>query len=309
MTLAGHPALLAIALGLTVVLAGCPGFGRRDTAGPTSVPTQASQEPSGHHPTATRADRFTVQSGSTPSATGCRIETTRFRPRHPRTQVPVILAHGFLRDQRRMAGLAQALAETGIPALTLNLCNSRPWNGRHVQNGLDMIAVARDLGATQVVYGGFSAGALAALVAGRLDPHALGVLVLDLVDTQGIGVGMARALNKPLIGLAGDPAGCNARNNGRAVFAVSLKGHVTAIPGASHCDFESPTDWLCESLCGDLDGGAAARRRMIIETSITAVTDLIGLTAPALAPSPTAPAPHLAARGPSYPARPPTLTD
>ena len=178
-----------------------------------------------------------------------------------------------------MAGLARALADQGIPAVTLNFCNARPWDGRHVQNGRDMIQVAHAIGASRVVYAGFSAGGLAALVAGRLDPNALGVLVLDLVDTRGIGVGMARAMDKPLIGLAGDPAACNADNNGRAVFAVSPKARLTPIPGASHCDFESPTDSLCESVCSGVNAGSSARRRAIIDASVAAVSDLLGLAA------------------------------
>jgi hypothetical protein len=267
---------LLAALALTFALVGCPGMGRR--ASGTLLPPKAAS------PLAApgTANGLVIQAGILQSATGCRIETRRFAPRQPRTQTPVILAHGFLRDQRRLEGLAIALAERGIPAVTLNLCNSRPWDGRHVQNGRDMIAVARDLGARQVVYAGFSAGGLAALVAGRLDPTAVGVLALDLVDTQGLGVGMARALDKPLIGLAGEPAGCNAGNNGRAVFAVSPKARLIPVAGASHCDFESPTDWLCETVCTGVDAGSPARRQVIIEQSVAAVSDLLGLprTAP-----------------------------
>jgi pimeloyl-ACP methyl ester carboxylesterase len=197
----------------------------------------------------------------------------------------VILAHGFLRNQGRMAGLARALAYHGIPAVTLNLCNSRPWDGRPIRNGLDMIAVARRIGAKSVVYAGFSAGGLAALVAGRLDRQALGVLTLDLVDNGGIGTGMARALDRPLIGLAGDPAACNARNNGIGVFATAPRARLTPIAGASHCDFESPTDWLCESLCTGVNNGSQGRRQAIIAMSVAAVSDLIGLTGSGLAAS------------------------
>jgi hypothetical protein len=213
------------------------------------------------------------------SSTGCRIDLTRFQPRKPRTEVPVILAHGFLRDQRRLEGLARSLAAQGIPAVTLSLCNSRPWDGRHVQNGRDMMDLARHLGATEVLYGGFSAGALAALVAGRLDPKARGVLTLDLVDRGGIGAGMARGLDKPLIGLTGEPAACNARGNGLSVFAAHPSARVIPVRGASHCDFESPTDWLCEAICAPGAPGTETRRREIVERFVAAAADLLGLDA------------------------------
>jgi hypothetical protein len=32
------------------------------------------------------------------------------------------------------------------------------------------------------------------------------------------------------------------------------------ITGASHCDFEAPTDWMCRLACGDTD---ASRQSMV----------------------------------------------
>ena len=258
------PSLLTIALVAGSTLPGCSGL--RPLAGATA-PHGGS---SGGDLWIT-TERVTLQ-----SQTGCTIGTTRYLPTDPRTRVPVILAHGFLRDQGRMAGLARALAYHGIPAVTLNFCNRRPWDDGAIRNGLDMIAVARRYPAQSVVYAGFSAGGLAALVAGRLDRQALGVLTLDLVDNGGIGIGMARGLDRPLIGLAGDPAPCNARNNGLDIFAIAPKARLIPIAGASHCDFESPTDWLCESVCDGVNG-ARMRRQAIIAASVAAVSDLIGL--------------------------------
>ncbi len=264
-----------------IALAGCSGLGRGDAAGPgTTVGGTAPRL--GY---LAENQGITVGRGSIQSDTGCPIGTTRFEPRRPRTAVPVILAPGFLRDRRHLSGLARALADHGIPAVTLALC-SRPWDGALVRNALAMIAVARRLGARQVVYGGFSAGALAALIAGRLDPHTRGVLTLDLVDQAGLGVGMAHALDQPLLGLAGDPAACNAYSNGLKVFAASPGGRLARIPGAGHCDFESPTDWLCRSVCSGADRGSAARRAAIIEAAVAAVSDLVGLARPGAEPAP-----------------------
>ncbi|MEA3642066.1 MAG: alpha/beta hydrolase, partial [Lamprobacter sp.] len=196
------------------------------------------------------------------------------------TSTLVILAHGFLRSQQRMVGLAEAIAAEGVPVATLDFCNMRFWDGRHQQNGLDMIALARHLGAgADVIYAGFSAGALAALVAARNDPNALGAVTLDLVDAQGIGQQAARNLNKPLIGLAGESTNCNAYDNARELFSATDQARLMRIPGAGHCDFEAPTDALCELLCTDPDQADAKRtaqlREQILSQTLAAIESLI----------------------------------
>jgi len=211
------------------------------------------------------------------SDTGCRIATRLFRPSRPGTDALVVLGPGFLRDQRHMQGLAEALAAVGVPTATLDFCNSRPWEGRPVQNGRDMRRVAERFGARRVVYGGFSAGGLSALAAAWADTDAVGVLALDLVDDRGLGAGLARTLELPLVGLRGDSAPCNAWSNGLAVYGASPDARVTPIPGASHCDFESPTDWLCEAVCGAPDSGSEDRRREIIARALAEVTGLLGI--------------------------------
>jgi pimeloyl-ACP methyl ester carboxylesterase len=176
-----------------------------------------------------------------------------------------------------MSGLAAGLAQSGIPTLTLSFCNSRFWDGRHSMNALDMRRVADFAGARRLVYAGFSAGGLSALVAARNDPRTVGVLTLDLVDEGGLGEEAARGLTVPMVALVGEPAPCNAQNRGLAVSAASPEAQVIPITGARHCDFESPTDWVCETLCARPDQGSEARRRLVIETSVIAVGGMLGL--------------------------------
>jgi len=227
------------------------------------------------------------------SSTGCALHYRLYRPAvtgsAAQASIRVILGHGFLRSQQRMAGLAETIAAAGIPVATLDFCNMRFWDGGHLQNGLDMIALARHLDGVQpVIYVGFSAGALAALVAARNDPHALGVVTLDLVDTQGIGERAARDLDKPLIGLAGEPGACNAKDNARAVFAASSRARLMRIEDAGHCDFEAPTDALCELVCADPDQADASRtaelRASIRHQTLAAILTLIPPSA--IGPSP-----------------------
>lgn len=256
------PGPLTGVLAVTWVLGGCAGPG-----------TLARQGDAGPRSPAVTLDAF-------PSGTGCTVLATRFTPRRARTAVPVVLAPGFMRSRDHLSGLARQLAGLGIPVVTLDPCNGRPWGGRPVQDALDMIRAARRTGARAAVYGGFSAGGLKALIAGRLDPAARGVLTLDLVDHQGLGAGLAPGFDRPLRALAGEPAGCNAQGNGVRVIASAPRGRLTPIPGASHCDFESPTDWLCEALCDSTDSGSAARRRSIASVASAAASDLVGLETP-----------------------------
>jgi len=182
-----------------------------------------------------------------------------------------------MRAKERMDGLATALAEAGIATATVDFCNARLWDGRHAQNGRDMVSLARSLGNRPVVYAGFSAGALAALFAAREDASARGVLALDLVDDRRQGFRTAKELDKPLLGLMGEPSACNAQGNGRPVFSASRLSEAELVDGAGHCDFESPTSWFCELVCGRTAESASLRREIIAST-VSAATRLLAAT-------------------------------
>jgi pimeloyl-ACP methyl ester carboxylesterase len=261
---ARSPLRIAVAAtGLALLLAGCSGLLR--TAGETQGPTAATALPGG----------VTVKTAAIRSSTGCQLDYTLYSPARNGSDALVVLGHGFLRSQERMSDLAAAIAADGVPVATLDYCNMRPWSGRHVQNGRDMIALAQALEARHVVYAGFSAGALAALIAGRDDPRAVGIVALDLVDAEGLGQRAARGLDKPLLGLAGEPTSCNADGNGRRVYAASDRAVVHRVEGAGHCDFEAPTDGLCELLCRDPDAPAPSRRPEIVAAATAAVREML----------------------------------
>ncbi|NEV64033.1 alpha/beta hydrolase [Thiorhodococcus minor] len=205
---------------------------------------------------------------------GCLIHYSRYSSARARPGDVVVVAHGFLRSQARMAGLAQALAASGVTALTLDFCADGRLAGNHFRNGMAMRALARAEGGRRLVYVGFSAGALAALVAGRNDPRSLGVVALDLVDAQGLGVLMAERLQTPLVALVGEPSPCNAGNNGLAVYAATPNAVVRRFPGAGHCAFESETDWLCRLVCPAGTSDPAAAREAIIQATVDAVAGL-----------------------------------
>lgn len=149
-------------------------------------------------------------SGSVSSATGCHLHYRLYLPLDMSSEASirslVVLGHGFLRSQEHMRDLATAIARSGVPVATLDFCNTRLWDGRHFRNGLDMIRVADALEAERRIYAGFSAGALAALVAAHVDSNSLGIVGLDLVDAQGLGKRLAASLRRPIFGVFGDPS-------------------------------------------------------------------------------------------------------
>jgi len=258
----------------------------------------------GERAAAPRADRddYRLEVGNARSLAGCRYDYRVYQPTrldaegdpgvnagvdreaNDSTDAPVtvMLGHGFLRDQDRLVGHARALANAGFRVVTLDFCNMRPWNGHHVRNAADLRALAtRVTGAgSGVVYAGFSAGALAALIAGGDDPATLGVVTLDLVDQDDLARDALATLTAPLIGLEGPPSGCNANGSGRRVFDTRSDAILETLDGASHCEFESPTNRLCEIACGDEDTDRENERlrQDIVRRVVAAVRHLVGAT-------------------------------
>jgi len=229
-------------------------------------------------------EQYRLIEGQATSNHGCQYAFRVFEPKQPQTSTHVVLGHGFLRNQDRLVGMSLALANAGIPVATLDFCNMRPWNGHHVRNAADMRALAARLGTeNNVIYAGFSAGALAAVLAA--DKQTRAVVTFDLVDSDNMAVDAIRLLDIPLLGLQGAPSGCNAHNMGEQVFKAREFAKQGAddtanyerplslsipIPDASHCDFESPTNWLCEAACGDkkTDAQKEDKRQQIISETL-----------------------------------------
>jgi pimeloyl-ACP methyl ester carboxylesterase len=254
-----------------LLLEGCEGrlVKTPDSIGGRPDPTVVRQNPD-----------IAIESGQMRSVTGCLFDYSIYRTPGETAPVAVVLAHGFLRDRGHMDGLARGLSAAGLPTATIDLCNMSPWDGAHRENAADMRMVADRLGVPRPLYAGFSAGGLAALLAADGDPDSIGVLALDLVDQAGMGQRAAAALERPIIGLFGDASGCNADNNGLAVMAVAGQSQVIRVPGATHCDFEAPTDGLCRLVCepgsrSSLE--AVETRKRIIDEAVRAARRLIGL--------------------------------
>ncbi len=182
-----------------------------------------------------------------------------------------ILSHGFTRSRTTLAGHAQALAAAGVLALTPDLpctfdfrCNARALAALVAQlrrGGVFGPPVER------VMLVGFSAGGLSSLLAADA-PGVVGVVGLDPFDrvmsgeTERLGLAAARTLRTEALLLRAPPSRCNAEAVA-APWGAALPRlwRDELIAGASHCDFESPSDWMCRLACGDTDPARQQRVR------------------------------------------------
>jgi dienelactone hydrolase len=167
----------------------------------------------------------------------------------------VILSHGFTRSRRTLAGHAQALADAGVLALTPDLPCTFDFgcNARALAALVGSLRAGGTYGAPveRVMLVGFSAGGLSSLLAADT-PGVVGFVGLDPVDRtmsgegEQLGLAAAGRLRTEALLLRAPPSRCNAE----AVAApwgtvLPALWRDELIAGASHCDFESPTDLVC----------------------------------------------------------------
>lgn len=195
------------------------------------------------------------------SVRGCEIRYRVHRASAPQAGPVVVIAHGFLRNGEFMAGWAEAIAREGATAVTVDLCASAQPDGRHADNGLDLVALRRALRIDDVLYAGVSAGGLAAMIAASRDVDATrGVLLLDPVNAGGQARSAAGRIRAPVAALIAKPQVCNAWRNIDPALEALADATIVRIDGASHCDFEWPTDTFCRVACVST-GGREQRQR------------------------------------------------
>ena len=178
-----------------------------------------------------------------------------YLPENWRGKPLVIVAHGFSRGRRNMAGWGRFLAEQDVIALVPDL----PHFSDHQQNarflvdlvgGLQDVEGLEDWRETRVGLMGFSAGGLATLLAAAELPELDVWIGLDPVDRDELGLTAAPRVSSPAWVLLADPSSCNAQGNAAAWTASLPHAQTVRIQGASHVDGENPTDWLAGWICG-----------------------------------------------------------
>jgi len=188
----------------------------------------------------------------------------------------VVIAHGFTRDRTTMRGHALALAGAGevviVPDLPY-LVDSRD-NARALRDLL-LVVDRGGLGhlPRRYVMIGFSAGGLSALLASDA-PNVAGYIGLDPFDRPShVGLDAARRLQVPAYLLRGPSRACNAYSIAEPwVAALPQLREDRVLHGATHCDFESPTDRLCEFVCGDANPVDQAAVRAFVLKAVAELT-------------------------------------
>ena len=182
-----------------------------------------------------------------------------------------ILSHGFTRSRGTLAGHAKALADAGVLVLTPDLPCTFDFrcNARALAALVSSLRTGGTFGAPveRVMLVGFSAGALSSLLAADT-PGVVGFVGLDPFDrtmpgeVERLGLAAAGRLRTEALLLRAPPSRCNAEAVA-APWASVLPAlwRDELIAGASHCDFESPTDWMCRLACGDADPARQQRVR------------------------------------------------
>ena len=200
-----------------------------------------------------------------------------YRPAGPAQALrgAVILSHGFTRSRRTLGGHASALAASGVLALTPDMPYTFDFR-RNAQGLAELVAWLRaghgsgGVPIERVVLVGFSAGALSSLLAAGA-PGVVGYIGLDAFDRVtgegALGLDFAPRLATEAVLLRAPPSRCNAQSVS-APWARALPRLLSdrVIDSASHCDFESPSDWICHLACGPADADRQAEvRRTLLE--------------------------------------------
>lgn len=193
---------------------------------------------------------YAVETDSgTASLTGCQMGYDVFAPAGLPEAPVVVLAHGFQGNRASMAGWAEHFASWGVRVVTPDLCHASIIDTDHAQNGADLQALVVELSLGPVIYAGYSAGGLAAVVAAAADDTTVALLGLDMVDNADLGAGTAPGITVPAFDVVGEPSQCNTTNNGLAVFGSIAGSRALRVTEADHCDFQNPADFLCGLTC------------------------------------------------------------
>jgi dienelactone hydrolase len=227
---------------------------------------------------AAQALPFTMFTESTRLA-GENVRVDVYMPSAASPRGVAILAHGFARSRVRHRDLAQALAAAGFIAVVPDLPELLDaWGNADAIVTLARKLESGDAGTPAVprhrlVLVGTSIGGLVTVLAAARLPGLAGWVGLDPVDRTRSGVGAASKLSAPAVVLLAKPSFCNLYGSGSAI-ARAAPGLLrsTVVQGASHCDFEGPTDSLCRAACG---GGSQFARSLVREETVRAVAEML----------------------------------
>ena len=202
-----------------------------------------------------------------------RVRMDVYLPREHGPRPLVVVAHGFWRSRKNMAGWGRHLAGRGFVVLapTLPAWADHERNGRSLRELIDWALThpPRPIDPRRIALVGFSAGGLASLLAAADDERVRLSIGLDPVDHGDKGAKAAGSLKSGALILLASPSGCNANGNASGIIrALGERATVISVPGATHTDPEWPTDWKARLACGK---DSEDRRARFVEAATAAL--------------------------------------
>jgi len=192
--------------------------------------------------------------------TGKSVKVDFYLPPVPGPAPVVVIAHGFTRNRKTMAGWGGLLAKEGffVVAPDLPTWADHARNGRAVTELLakvlagDLIPQIKPSGRAALV--GFSAGGLSTLLAAAGNTNVSCWVGLDPVAVGGAAAQAAESLGIPCFVLRAEPASWNANGDARRTF-MALPGPAFSleVKNAAHVDAENPTSRAADWVCGRSD--------------------------------------------------------
>ena len=223
---------------------------------------------------------FTITSSSLSITNQDSIRYTIFEPLNGTSTTSVVLCHGFFRNQTVMSELAQHLSSWGVRSITIDFNNSSVLNNDPMKDVQELKTISDSLIMGQLIYIGHSSGGMRAVISASQNSNVIAVMGLDLVNESDIGSEIytsstqsASSLTIPLWGIVGENSSCNNFGNGLQLYSAAQNSNLVYLTDADHCDFEGPTDLLCELLCNGLNPQFSDEEiNATIKTLVTAFT-------------------------------------
>lgn len=191
---------------------------------------------------------------------GKSVKVDFYTPRDTNSAPVVLIAHGFSRNRKTIAGWGGLLAQQGYISVVPDLPTwaDHERNGRAVAELLAGVqsgnVIQQPTPSGQVALVGFSAGGMATLLAAAGNTNVSCWIGLDPVGKGRETIQAAAFLDIPCFVLRAEPSRWNAKGNARQIFAA-LPGPAFSlvVNHASHVDAENPTSRAAEWACGKSD--------------------------------------------------------
>jgi len=182
-------------------------------------------------------------------------------PTHKSAPV-VLLAHGFTQNKRYHANQGRQLAAAGYVVLVPSLQRfaDHPGHARDLISLLDWVTrqntdiSSRLFGranASRAAACGHSAGGLSALLAAAADKRFRALVLLDAVDSNGLGAKAAAKIAIPSLSVCAEPSAWNANGSPeKLAAALPQPKQLVKIAGANHLEAQDPANKLGEPVLG-----------------------------------------------------------